>query len=191
MMRNSFQNHHSQIFLHRPRYNLPDCLLEDQCRCNSMLLLPQWHLINGKVEPSWCSSHIQVYDARFQEYFLRVIVLHYSASTSSRLANLLNCPQRRFQMNSVVLNIETDLKKTIDCTNHPIFVPNLDLSIFSPNLDKHHNHIFRFSMPWKTKLSHGCGVAISDGRLFDPLFRMILGPHWINDRINYDNINIL
>ena len=130
MMRNSFQNRHSQKFLHRPRYNLPDCLLEDQCRCNSMFLLPQWHLINAKVEPSWCSSHIQVHDARFQEYFLRVIVLHYSASTSSRLANLLNCPQRRFQMNSVVLNIETDLKKTIDCTNHPIFVPNLDLSNF-------------------------------------------------------------
>ena len=123
MMRNSFQNRHSQKFLHRPRYNLPDCLLEDQCRCNSMFLLPQWHLINAKVEPSWCSSHIQVHDARFQEYFLRVIVLHYSATTSSRLANLLNCPQRRFQMNSVVLNIETDLKTLLIARIIPFLFP--------------------------------------------------------------------
>ena len=34
-----FHNHPYQNFLHRPRHNLPDCLLEAQCRCNPVLLI--------------------------------------------------------------------------------------------------------------------------------------------------------
>ena len=111
MMHNYFQNPLSQKFLHRPRYNLPDCLLEDQCRCNSMLLLPQWHLILSM--PRWSLLDVAAtyrYMVQGFKYVFDGSVLHYSAS---RLANLLNCPQRRFQMNSVILNIETDLTKLL------------------------------------------------------------------------------
>ena len=104
MMRNSF---------HRPRYNLPDCLLEDQCRCNSMLILPQWHLINAKVEPSRCSSHIQVYDASCMQGFKNPFCWVGDSFASSRLANLISLIEitsKNEWMNSVILNIETDLK---------------------------------------------------------------------------------
>ena len=129
MMRNSFQNRHSQKFLHRPRYNLPDCLLEDQCRCNSMFLLPQWHLINAKVEPSRCSSHIQVYDASCMQGFKNPFCWVGDSFASSRLANLLKLPQR---MNEWIqsYSILKRTWKTIECTNHPIFVPNLDFITF-------------------------------------------------------------